>query len=85
MAPASSVSGVSPAAVAENDSDVDESRSPRSLRAAPLRFADRSSGVLAGRRDGVIGKVTWGSGAEGLGPGEDGLGAGSIRARLDRS
>lgn len=57
MAPASSVSGVNPAAVAENDSDEDRSRFPLSLRAAPLRFADRSSGVLAGRQDGVIGKM----------------------------
>ncbi|KAB0405257.1 hypothetical protein E2I00_009525, partial [Balaenoptera physalus] len=63
-APASSVSGVSAAAVAEDDGDKDEGRSPRSLLAAPLRSADRPSGVQAGRRDGVIGKVTRGSGRD---------------------
>lgn len=66
-APASSVSGISAAAVAEDDGDKDEGRSPRSLRAASLRSADQPSGVQAGRRDGVIGKVTRSLGAAGPG------------------
>lgn len=67
MAPAIPVSGVSAAAVAENDGE-DAGRSLRSLRAAPLRLAHRPSGVPAGKRDGVIGKVTWARGRRGWDP-----------------